>query len=101
MDMVHEDKGLSCPPNVAKDLARIDDLWTDARRRYGRSGPFLFGKFSAADAMFAPVISRIRTYGPVKRFAPLQDYMAAVWNLPAMEEWREGARKEAAEGWYD
>lgn len=98
MDMINEHKALSCPPGVAKDLRRIHTLWTSALEASG--GPFLFGAFTGADAMFAPVVSRIRTYGPVSSFAPLEDYMTTVWELPAMEEWRAGAREEEAQGWY-
>ncbi len=41
---------------------RVSSIWTECRERYGRFGPFLFGKFGAADAMFAPVVHRFRTY---------------------------------------
>ena len=44
------------------DIARIQEIWTDCRKRYGKSGPFLFGAFGGADAMFAPVVHRFRTY---------------------------------------
>lgn len=101
MDVRCEHKALSCPPGVMKDLRRIHVLWSEARRDHGADGPFLFGDFTIADAMFAPVVSRIRTYGPVRMFEPLNDYMEAVWNLPAMEEWRAGARAEEEAGWYD
>jgi glutathione S-transferase len=99
MDMVHENKGLSVPPGVAKDLGRIETLWSEALARSG--GPFLFGAFSAADAFYAPVVSRIRTFGPVARFAPFTPYMDTVWNHSAMAEWRAGAHEEAKAGWYD
>jgi glutathione S-transferase len=100
MDVIHEHKGLTCPPGVARDLGRIETLWSGARRSHGRGGPFLFGTFCAADAMFAPVVSRIRTYGPVRAFEKHTDYMEAVWDHPAMKEWREGAKEEEAQGWY-
>src|SRR5499433_449896 len=48
---------------VAADVARIDAMWTDCRRRFGAGGPFLFGAFSAADAIYAPMVSRLHTYG--------------------------------------
>ncbi|MEO1656427.1 MAG: glutathione S-transferase family protein [Pseudomonadota bacterium] len=101
MDMVNVDKSLTCPPGVAKDLKRIHTLWSDAFAKKTEDGPFLFGPFGAVDAMFAPVVSRIRTYGPVPSFAPFADYMDTVWNLPAMKVWREGAEEEARDGWYD
>lgn len=100
MDVRNEHKALSCPPGVAKDLKRIFELWSNARQDFGGEGDFLFGDFTIADAMYAPVVSRIRTYGPVAMFAPLTDYMDAVWEHPAMKEWREGAAEEEAAGWY-
>ena len=99
MDVRKEHVGLSIPAVVKKDLARICELWTDARSRFGADGPFLYGSFSIADAMYAPVVSRIRTYGPVAMFGELNDYMEAVWNLPAMQEWRASALEEEAQGW--
>lgn len=78
---------------VDADVARIDSLWTEARRRFGAGGPFLFGRFSIADAMFAPVATRFRTYG-----VPLDEVSAAYVNtihdLPAMREWTQAAKAE-------
>ena len=51
------------PDDVAGNVKRIDALWTDCRARFGAGGPFLFGAFGAADAMYAPVVSRFHTYG--------------------------------------
>ena len=72
---------------------RIDVMWTDCRSRFGQAGPFLFGKFSAADAMYAPVVSRFHTYavevGPAARA-----YMDAVMRLPAWAEWSSAAVTE-------
>lgn len=100
MDIGNEHKRLSCGPGVSLNLKRIHQLWTDARAEFGEHGPFLFGEFSIADAMYAPVVSRIRTYGPVALFDPLQDYMDAIWEHPAMVEWRDGAAAEVRDGWY-
>lgn len=100
MDIRCEHKALSCPTAVKKDLSRIFQLWTEARRDFGEDGPFLFGDFTITDAMFAPVVTRIRTYGPVATFEPLADYMEAIWELPAMQEWRAGAQNEEKLGWY-
>ncbi|MFL4980624.1 MAG: glutathione S-transferase family protein [Xanthobacteraceae bacterium] len=78
---------------VAANVARIDAMWGECRARLGAGGPFLFGRFSAADAMYAPVVSRFQTYdvqvGPVSR-----NYMDAVMALPAWAEWRDAAVKE-------
>jgi glutathione S-transferase len=79
--------------DVAANIQRIDTMWSDCRARFGAGGPFLFGRFSAADAMYAPVVSRFHTYdikpGPVSRA-----YMEAVMALPAWVEWRQAALKE-------
>src|SRR5436305_15107831 len=45
------------------NIARVQEIWTNARAKYGAAGPFLFGRFSAADAMYAPVVARLNTYG--------------------------------------
>ncbi len=53
---------------VEADVARIEAAWAQARKTFGKAGPFLFGRFSAADAMFAPVVNRLHTYDvPVSR----------------------------------
>jgi glutathione S-transferase len=80
---------------VAADIGRIEAAWRDARTRFGADGPFLFGAFGAADAMFAPVVNRFVAYG-VAVGAEARDYMAAVTALPAWRDWEAGAR---AEGW--
>jgi glutathione S-transferase len=68
------------------DIARMQQIWTDCRERYGKSGPFLFGAFGAADAMFAPVVHRFRTYA-IEVKPEVRDYMAAMTALPAFQEW--------------
>ena len=78
---------------VAGDLARLYELWAQARARWGSGGPFLFGTFSAADAMFAPVCTRIATYQlPAPRFAIA--YVDAVLNHPWMQDWIASAQSE-------
>jgi glutathione S-transferase len=68
------------------NIARIQQIWIECRERYGKYGPFLFGAFGGADAMFAPVVHRFRTYAiPVAPEA--QDYMNTVMSLPAFQEW--------------
>jgi glutathione S-transferase len=68
------------------NVARIQEIWTDCRERYGKSGPFLFGAFGAADAMFAPVIHRFRTYAiPVTSL--VREYMDTMMALPVFQEW--------------
>lgn len=76
---------------VANDLARIEAVWGDQLDRSG--GPYLFGAFTAADAMFAPVATRIRTYDlPVSDLAG--SYVEAIYALPAFQEWFAAAAKE-------
>ena len=79
--------------DVKANAARIDAMWADCRRRFGQGGPFLFGAFGAADAMYAPVVARFRTYG-VDVSAASRAYMDAVMALPAWIEWRTAALKE-------
>lgn len=72
------------------DIARVQQIWTDCRRRYGERGPYLFGRFSAADAMYAPVVHRFRTYA-VDVSSVVRDYMEIMLAHPAVAEWnREG-----------
>jgi len=79
--------------DVLAELARIMELWAQARARFGGDGEFLFGAFGAADIMFAPVVTRIVTYSlPVARFAPA--YMNAVLQHPFMQDWIAGAQEE-------
>ena len=75
------------------DVARIETIWRDCRTRYGAAGPFLFGAFGAADAMYAPVIWRFHTYA-VEVSDAARAYMGAMMALPAWREWRDAARRE-------
>lgn len=68
------------------DIARVQEIWTDCRARYGAQGPYLFGAFSAADAMYAPVVHRFRTYA-IDVSSVMRDYMAAMTAQPAFAEW--------------
>ncbi len=75
---------------LGAEIARIDALWADCRARFGQGGSFLFGAFTIADAMYAPVVSRITTYRlPISKAG--RDYCDAVWALPAMIAWRDTA----------
>jgi glutathione S-transferase len=78
---------------VQADIDRITELWRNCRQQFGQSGDWLFGQFSIADAMFAPVVSRFVTYevelDPVSR-----DYADTVWALPAMQDWLTAAAAE-------
>jgi glutathione S-transferase len=80
------------------DIRRIVAIWHDARTRFGKGGPFLFGTFTNADAMFAPVATRFRTYGvDVSRFGDngtAQAYAEAILTMPELAEWAGGAIAE-------
>jgi glutathione S-transferase len=78
---------------VRKDVARIEAVWRQCRAAYGKGGPFLFGKFGIADAMFAPVVTRLDTFD-FKVADDTQHYMNAVLATPAFHEWKAGALKE-------
>jgi glutathione S-transferase len=81
------------PSDVMDNVRRIEALWSDCRKRFGQGGPFLFGAFSAADAMYAPVVSRLHSYGvDVDKLS--RGYMDAIMALPAWNEWRTAALKE-------
>lgn len=81
---------------VQKDVDRISDLWTKCRKEYGGAGDFLFGKFSIADAMYAPVASRFVTYGPLNLSPEANAYRDMIMALPAMRKWIDGAKTELA-----
>ncbi len=84
-------------PAAATDVARIEALWADCRARFGHAGPFLFGHFSIADAMYAPVATRLRTYD-VALSEGSSAYVEAILALPAMEAWCAAASAEVAAG---
>jgi glutathione S-transferase len=73
-------------PEVKANVRRIEEIWIDCRTRYGTGGPFLFGPFGAADAMYAPVVARLHTYA-VEVAEAARAYMDAVMALPAWGEW--------------
>jgi glutathione S-transferase len=87
--------GYGRTPASLRDIDRVRALWSDCRTRFGRGGPYLFGRFSIADAMYAPVVFRFRTYevalDPVQRA-----YLEAMLAHPGMQKW---ARDAEAEEW--
>jgi glutathione S-transferase len=92
---------LPAPPiggALEADIRRIVATWKDTRAAFGDGGPFLFGAFSNADAMFAPVATRFRTYGvDLARFGDdgtAAAYAETILALPAMAEWETGAKAE-------
>jgi glutathione S-transferase len=76
------------------DVGRVDEIWNDCRARFGAAGPWLFGEYSIADAMYAPVVLRFNTYGasisPTARW-----YMASVLEDAALQEWLQAAKQES------
>ncbi|CAJ0793564.1 hypothetical protein LMG19083_02452 [Ralstonia psammae] len=78
---------------VQRDIDRIAGMWTELRQKYASEGPFLFGRFTVADAFYAPVVSRFATYG-VRLPEAAKAYADDILNLPAMQEWIDGARAE-------
>jgi glutathione S-transferase len=85
--------GVGREPGVEEDIERITTIWETCRTDFGAGGDLLFGGFTIADAFYAPIVSRFRTYGVAPRGAA-GDYMDAVWALPAMQDWSAKARDE-------
>jgi glutathione S-transferase len=89
--------GKGMTPAVRADIERITAIWRDCRKRFAGAAPkddgFLFGAFGAADAMYAPVVTRFRTYG-VPLDADSEAYATAVLAHPAMKEWIDAAKNE-------
>ncbi len=89
--------GKGMTPGVRADIQRITSLWRDCRKRFAGSAHkdegFLFGTISAADAMYAPVVMRFRTYG-VQLDSDSNTYCAAVLAHPAMKDWIDDAKHE-------
>jgi glutathione S-transferase len=79
--------------DVRRNVSRIETLWSDCRKAHGRGGPFLFGKFGIADAMYAPVVTRFDTYG-VKVGRDARAYMDAILATKGFQAWKADALKE-------
>ena len=79
--------------DVQKDIDRIQALWTEARAKFGVDGEFLYGKFSVADAYFAPVVFRFNTYG-VKCSPVAAGYVKAMLDHPSMQQWIADSKAE-------
>jgi glutathione S-transferase len=82
-------------PERSAEISRVEKLWDECRSRFGAGGPWLFGEYCVADAMYAPVVLRLRTYGANVR-ATTAEYMATVLADPHMRDWLAAA---AAERW--
>lgn len=93
MNMRRKPSRLALDAKVKRDVARIEVLWSACRAAHGKGGPFLFGRFCGADAMYAPVVNRFHVYR-VKVGTEAQAYMEAMMALPAWREWEEAGRAE-------
>jgi glutathione S-transferase len=80
-------------PDLAADIARITTMWRELRAQYAVAGPWLFGQYSIADAMFAPVAFRFLTYG-VTEAGAVDDYIATVGRDPLIQSWVRDALQE-------
>jgi glutathione S-transferase len=89
--------GLDTPigPKLATDIARIEQLWAQCRAQFGAKGPWLFGEYSMADAAFAPVVLRFRTYG-AKLGQVAQRYQATTLADKHLDEWLRAAAASSA-----
>ncbi|MGF7161428.1 glutathione S-transferase [Rhodoligotrophos appendicifer] len=84
---------LEVSPACRRDVARIASIWKECRETYGSDGPFLFGAFSIADAMYAPVVNRFHIY-ELSSDPAVQAYMETILSLPAYGEWKSAAEQE-------
>lgn len=93
MNMRRPVRKLELSPEACADVERLEQAFAAARQSFGAGGPFLFGEFSAADAMFAPVVNRLHVYD-VAVSAPTRIYMEAVMDLEVWRDWSRGADAE-------
>lgn len=87
---------LPAPPmtaDLARDIARVEVLWRDCRHRFGQDGPYLFGHFTMADAMFAPVATRFASYG-IELGQTARDYVATIYRDHHFQAWQAAALAE-------
>ncbi len=79
-------RAIALSADARDNVARIQQIWIECRQRYREFGPFLFGAFGGADAMFAPVVHRFRTYA-IEVLPEARDYMDTMMSLPAFQDW--------------
>ena len=94
MNIRATDREITPSDQALADIQRIKAIWRDCLEQKSADGDFLFGSFCPADAMFAPVIARFRTYG-IKLDDRLQAYSDAIWNTEGMVWWREASKDES------
>jgi glutathione S-transferase len=93
MNVRARDRRIASSPALQSDIARIDALWSDCRARFGNGGAWLFGEFSLADAMFAPVLFRFQTYGAALS-ASSKQYLQHGLADPLLRRWQDDCAKE-------
>ncbi|MBM3512535.1 MAG: glutathione S-transferase family protein [Alphaproteobacteria bacterium] len=94
MNVRRSHPGKGAVPEALADIARISAIWTECRQRFGAKGPYLFGTFCNADAMYAPVVTRFKTYG-VALDPVCRAYADAMLDHPALKQWYADAAKES------
>jgi glutathione S-transferase len=93
MNLRRPSRPIAMKDAIKGEVARIETIWRTSRQSYGKGGPFLFGKFSNADAMYAPVVTRFDTYAiPVSK--DTRSYMDTILSLSSLQTWKEAALKE-------
>jgi len=93
MNVRARDRRVAPSADLQSDLARIDAVWSDCRARFGAGGGWLFGEFSLADAMFAPVLFRFQTYGAALS-PPAAQYLQYGLADPLMRQWQDDSSRE-------
>ena len=93
MDLQENAPGKGHTPEALADAARVQEIWRACRTRFGASGPYLFGAFSAADCFYAPVVFRFLSYG-VPMDATAKAYCEALLAQPGVKKWREAGLRE-------
>jgi glutathione S-transferase len=86
-------RSISLSDEAKDNITRIQQIWTECRAKYGGQGPYLFGAFTGADAMYAPVIHRFRTYA-IEVTPPVRAYMETMLANAAFQEWTKAALAE-------
>lgn len=93
MDIHGNFTGFNIPADAQQNIDRVLGAWQSAKETYGKKGDFLFGQFSLADIMYAPVVTRFRTYNVPVKERVCRNYMDAIWNHPPMQEWVTAAQE--------
>ena len=93
MNLRRQPKPVHLNENAMRDVARLEEIFAFCRKSFGKGGPFLFGRFSLADAMFTPLLTRLETYA-IKQKPVTKAYVKAVLSTEAFQSWKAAALKE-------